>query len=197
MPTSAELGILALSLKVALVGLAASLPLAVAIAFLLARKDFPGKTLFDALVHLPLVLPPVVVGFGLLILFGTQGPVGRLLEPLGIVFTELGPDYLRGTMPVDARTHQPFGLLHGGASVALAETLGSTAGGLCVGPDEGVVGIEINANHLAGVREGLVTGTARPLHVGRSTQVWEIRIEDAEGRLACVSRLTLAVIRRR
>ena len=119
------------------------------------------------------------------------------MEPLGIVFSELGPDYLRATMPVDARTRQPYGLLHGGASVLLAETLGSTAGGLCVGGDEGVVGIEINANHLAAVREGTVTATARPLHVGRSTQVWEIRIEDEGGRLACVSRLTLAVIRRR
>src|SRR6478752_1694887 len=114
---------------------------------------------------------------------------GTAMEPLGIVFSEIGPDYLRGTMPVDARTRQPYGLLHGGASVLLAETLGSTAGGLCVGEDEGVVGIEINANHIAGVRDGLVTGTARPLHVGRSTQVWEIRIEDGRGRLACVSRL--------
>ena len=121
---------------------------------------------------------------------------GTAIESLGIVFTELGPDFLRGTMPVDARTHQPYGLLHGGASVLLAETLGSTAGGLCVPPGQGVVGIEINANHLRGVREGLVTGTARPLHVGRSTQVWEIRIEDAAGRLACVSRLTLAVVAR-
>src|SRR6187402_756627 len=86
MPTAAELEILGLSLKVALVGLAASLPFAIAIAFVLARKDFPGKTLFDAFVHLPLVLPPVVVGFALLVLFGTQGPIGRLLEPLGIVF---------------------------------------------------------------------------------------------------------------
>ena len=119
---------------------------------------------------------------------------GTAMEPLGIVFTEIGPDYLRGTMPVDARTRQPYGLLHGGASVLLAETLGSTAGGLCVDEGQGVVGIEINANHLAGVREGLVTGTARPLHVGRSTQVWDIRIEDERGRLACISRLTLAVI---
>jgi molybdate transport system permease protein len=85
MPTAAELGILALSLKVALWGLAASLPVAIAVAFVLARKDFPGKTLFDAAVHLPLVLPPVVVGFALLVLFGTQGPIGRMLEPLGIV----------------------------------------------------------------------------------------------------------------
>jgi uncharacterized protein (TIGR00369 family) len=119
---------------------------------------------------------------------------GTAMEPLGIVFTELGTDYLRGSMPVDARTRQPYGLLHGGASVLLAETLGSTAGGLCVEEGQGVVGIEINANHLAGVREGRVTGTARPLHVGRSTQVWEIRIEDGRGRLACISRLTLAVI---
>jgi uncharacterized protein (TIGR00369 family) len=119
---------------------------------------------------------------------------GTAMEPLGIVFTELGSDYLRGTMPVDARTRQPYGLLHGGASVLLAETLGSTAGGLCVEAGQGVVGIEINANHLAGVREGVVTGTARALHVGRSTQVWEIRIEDERDRLACISRLTLAVI---
>ncbi len=119
------------------------------------------------------------------------------MVPLGIEFTEVGADYVRGTMPVDARTHQPFGLLHGGASVLLAETLGSTAGGLCVDEGQGVVGIEINANHLVGVREGKVTGTARPLHVGRSTQVWEIRIEDDQGRLACISRLTLAVVSRR
>ena len=119
---------------------------------------------------------------------------GTAMEPLGIVFTEIGPDYLRATMPVDARTRQPYGLLHGGASVLLAETLGSSAGMLCVGEGEGCVGVEINANHLRGVREGLVTGTARPLHVGRQTQVWEIRIEDERGKLVCVSRLTLAVI---
>jgi len=122
---------------------------------------------------------------------------GTAMEPLGILFTELGPDWLRATMPVDARTRQPYGLLHGGASVLLAETLGSTAGGLCVAEDQGVVGIEINANHLRAVREGHVVGTARPLHVGARTQVWEIRIEDEAGRLVCVSRLTLAVIARR
>ncbi|MDR6990013.1 MULTISPECIES: hotdog fold thioesterase [Luteimonas] len=116
------------------------------------------------------------------------------IAALGIVFTEIGPDYLRATMPVDARTHQPFGLLHGGASALLAETLGSSAGGLSAPDGHGVVGIEINANHLRGVRAGLVTGTARPLHVGRSTQVWEIRIEDAKGKLVCISRLTLAVV---
>ena len=113
---------------------------------------------------------------------------------LGIVFTAIGPDYLRATMPVDARTRQPYGLLHGGASVLLAETLGSSAGNLCVPDGSLCVGVEINANHLLALREGLVTGTARPLHVGRSTQVWEIRIEDAGGRLACISRLTLAVV---
>lgn len=123
---------------------------------------------------------------------------GTLVGALGIVITEAGSDFLRGTMPVDERTKQPFGLLHGGASVALAETLGSLAGWLCR-PDDGstVVGIEINANHLRGMREGVVTGTARPLHLGSSTQVWEIRIENTDGGLVCISRLTLAVVARR
>jgi len=116
------------------------------------------------------------------------------IESLGIAFTEIGTDYVRATMPVDARTHQPYGLLHGGASVLLAETLGSMAGGLCVAEGQAVVGIEINANHVRGVRSGLVTGTARALHVGRNTHVWEIRIEDERGHLVCVSRITLAVI---
>ena len=115
---------------------------------------------------------------------------------LGIEFTEIGPDFLRATMPVDARTRQPYGLLHGGASVLLAETLGSTAGNLCVPEDRICVGIEINANHVRGAREGVVTGSARALHVGASTHVWEIRIEDARGRLVCISRLTLAVVAR-
>lgn len=119
-----------------------------------------------------------------------------LIAHLGIVFTEAGPDWLRATMPVDARTLQPYGLLHGGASVVLAETLGSSAGNLCVGSDRICVGLEINANHLRAARAGVVTGTARPLHVGRATQVWEIRIEDAAGKPVCVSRLTLAVIAR-
>lgn len=116
------------------------------------------------------------------------------MEPLGIVFTEIGQDFLRATMPVDARTRQPYGLLHGGASVLLAETLGSTGGNLCVPEGRACVGVEINANHLRAVREGIVTGTARPLHVGGRTQVWEIRIEDAADRLVCISRLTLAVM---
>ena len=118
---------------------------------------------------------------------------GTLMEALGITFTELGDGFLRATMPVDARTHQPYGLLHGGASVALAETLGSSAGVLMAGGNA-VVGLEINANHLRAVRSGIVTGTARPLHVGRSTQVWEIRIEDAAGKPVCISRITLAVL---
>jgi 1,4-dihydroxy-2-naphthoyl-CoA hydrolase len=118
-----------------------------------------------------------------------------MMETLGIRFTGVGDDWVRGTMPVDHRTHQPFGLLHGGASVVLAETLGSTAALLTLDTDKEVaVGLDINANHVRGVREGLVTGTARALHLGRSTQVWEIRIENAEGGLVCISRLTMAVI---
>jgi 1,4-dihydroxy-2-naphthoyl-CoA hydrolase len=118
---------------------------------------------------------------------------GTLMAALGIEFTELGDGFLRATMPVDARTHQPYGLLHGGASVALAETLGSSAGALMAGGNA-VVGLEINANHLRAVRSGIVTGTARPVHVGRSTQVWEIRIEDEAGKPVCISRITLAVL---
>lgn len=121
---------------------------------------------------------------------------GNSIEHLGIVFTDIGHDHIRATMPVDSRTKQPYGLLHGGASVLLAETLGSSAGNLCVGEDEVCVGIEINANHLRAARDGVVTGTARPVHVGSRTQVWDIRIEDERGRLVCVSRLTLAVVPR-
>ena len=119
---------------------------------------------------------------------------GTAMQALGIAFTQIGPDFLRGTMPVDARTRQPYGLLHGGASVVLAETLGSSAGNLCAPEGRLCVGIEINANHVRAVRDGTVTGTARALHVGGSTQVWEIRVEDDHGRLICISRLTLAVV---
>lgn len=120
-----------------------------------------------------------------------------LMEALGIRFVEVGEDFLAATMPVDARTHQPLGLLHGGASAALAETLGSAAANCCLdAATEYAVGLEINANHLRGLREGEVTGSARPLHLGRRTQVWETRIEDEAGRLVCVSRLTLAVVPR-
>jgi uncharacterized protein (TIGR00369 family) len=106
----------------------------------------------------------------------------------------VGTDFLRATMPVDERTRQPLGLLHGGASVALAETLGSVAAHCCLSEDRAAVGVEVNANHVRSVRSGRVTGTVRPVHVGRSTQVWQIRIVDDEGRLVCQSRLTLAVV---
>jgi len=120
-----------------------------------------------------------------------------MLEQLDIRFTEVGDDYVVATMPVDARTHQPFGLLHGGATAALSETLGSMAANCCLDLDtEYAVGLEINANHLRSVRRGKVTGTARPVHLGRRTQVWETKIEDDAGRLVCVSRLTLAVLPR-
>lgn len=120
-----------------------------------------------------------------------------LVEHLGIRVIEVGDDFLRGTMPVDARTHQPFGLLHGGASVALAETLGSLAANMTLdGTREMAVGLDINANHVRAVTSGIVIGTARVLHRGRTTQVWEIRIEDEHGRLTCISRLTIAVVPR-
>ena len=114
---------------------------------------------------------------------------------LGIEFTEIGPDFLRARMPVDERTRQPYGILHGGASVALAETLGSTAAGLVVDPDKyRVVGQEINANHVRAVSNGFVIGTARPHHVGKRSHVWEIRITDEQERLVCISRLTMFVL---
>ncbi|OOG53734.1 hotdog fold thioesterase [Rhodanobacter sp. C03] len=118
-----------------------------------------------------------------------------MMETLGIRISAIGDDWLQGTMPVDHRTHQPYGLLHGGASVVLAETLGSSAAMLTLDPEkELAVGLDINANHIRGVRSGIVTGTARMLHIGRSTQVWEIRIESEEGALVCISRITMAVV---
>lgn len=120
-----------------------------------------------------------------------------LVEHLGMRLTEIGPDYLRGTLPVDRRTHQTMGILHGGASAALAETLGSIAGNLCVDTTRFVcVGQEINANHVRPIASGEVTGTARPIHIGRRTQVWQIEIRDPRERLVCISRLTLAVLAR-
>lgn len=116
---------------------------------------------------------------------------------LGIEFTAIGPDWLSARMPVDRRTIQPFRLLHGGASVLLAEALGSCAANMCVDQrSEFCVGLDINANHVRAVRSGWVTGTARPLHVGKTTQVWEIRIVDQSERLVCASRLTIAVQRK-
>lgn len=117
-----------------------------------------------------------------------------MAEHLDIRVTAIGDDFIQATMPVDHRTHQPFGLLHGGASVALAETIGSIAAHLAAPAGSQVVGLEINANHLRGVREGRVTGTAKPLRIGRTTQVWDIRIVDAAGCLVCVSRITMAVL---
>lgn len=114
---------------------------------------------------------------------------------LGMEFHAVGDDWVTARMPVDDRTRQPYGRLHGGASVALAETVGSMAGSMVVDPDRfGVVGMEINANHLRPVREGWVYGTARPEALGRTTQVWSIRIEDDAGKLVCISRFTAAVI---
>jgi 1,4-dihydroxy-2-naphthoyl-CoA hydrolase len=124
--------------------------------------------------------------------------VGLLAPHLGIEFTEWGADYLRGTMPVEARTHQPMGYLHGGASLVLAETLGSVAANFVVDRARfRCLGQEINANHLRPVSEGLVTGTARPFHIGTRSQVWSIEIRDAAERMVCVSRLTIAVVDRR
>ncbi len=118
-----------------------------------------------------------------------------MVEHLGITITELGDDYLAGTLPVDHRTIQPMGILHGGASVALAETLGSIAANLVVDPQKQYcVGLDINANHIRAARSGLVTGKAKPLHLGSSTQVWSIEITDEEQRLVCISRLTMAVL---
>lgn len=114
---------------------------------------------------------------------------------IGIEFVDCGDDWLKARMPVDSRTHQPFGRLHGGASVALAETLGSMAGAMVVDPGQFLtVGLEINANHVRPVRDGWVYATARPEAIGRTTHVWSIRIEDEAGKLVCVSRITLAVI---
>lgn len=116
---------------------------------------------------------------------------------LGMEFTEIGEDFLKGRMPVDHRTRQPYGLLHGGASVALAETIGSVGAAYVVDPNKYIaVGLEINANHVRGVREGYVTGTARPAHIGKTTQVWEIRITDDRDKLVCISRLTVAILPR-
>jgi len=114
---------------------------------------------------------------------------------LGIEFTEIGRDYLRARMPVDQRTIQPTGILHGGASVVLAETLGSVGAFLCIDPAQKTcVGIEINANHVRPVQEGYVIGTAKPVHLGTSTQIWEIRIANEQDKLVCISRLTLAIL---
>ena len=122
-----------------------------------------------------------------------------MTDNLGIEYVEMGDDFITAKMPVDHRTVQPFRILHGGASVALAETLGSVAAILCLEPDskKQVVGVEINANHLSSAREGTwVYGTVKPIRVGRTMQVWNIEIKDEQGKLVCISRLTIAVVER-
>ena len=116
---------------------------------------------------------------------------------LGIELTAFGPDWLQGRMPVDERTRQPYGILHGGASVVLAETLGSFASGMCIDAETSIcVGQEVNANHLRPISQGWVTGVARPFHLGRSSMVWGIELTDEAGKLTCIARLTVAVVAR-
>ena len=118
-------------------------------------------------------------------------------EYIGISFSELGTDYLKATMPVDHRTKQPYGLLHGGASCVLAETLGSVASAMVIDPDKFIcVGLEINANHIRSARSGIVTGITTPIHIGTSTHVWDIKIYDEREKLVCVSRLTVAILKK-
>jgi 1,4-dihydroxy-2-naphthoyl-CoA hydrolase len=118
-----------------------------------------------------------------------------LVSTVGIKFLEKGDDFLSATMPVDERTKQPMGLLHGGASVVLAETIGSTASYMTLDDSCYSVGLEINANHLKSASKGFVTGVVRPVHLGRTTQVWNISITNEEGKLICTSRLTMAVLK--
>ena len=119
-------------------------------------------------------------------------------EYIGIELTEQGEDFLKGTMPVDHRTKQAYGLLHGGASVTLAETIGSIASAMVIDPSKFYcVGLEINANHIRSATQGYVTGIARPIHLGNSTHVWDIRITNEEGKLTCISRLTVAILQRK
>ncbi|MEI6265669.1 MAG: hotdog fold thioesterase [Sphingobacteriia bacterium] len=117
---------------------------------------------------------------------------------LGIELTEIGPDFLKARMPVDDRTRQPYGLLHGGASLVLAETLGSFGAAMVIDLNEFIcVGQEINANHLRSVRSGFVTGISKPIHIGSSSQVWDIKIYDDHERIICVSRITVAVMKKK
>ena len=120
--------------------------------------------------------------------------VGTAVAHLGIEFLEVGADFIRARAPVDARTKQPAGILHGGVSVVLAETLGSCGAAFAAPPESRAVGLDINANHLRSASSGWVTGIARPVHVGRSTHVWHIDVTDEQGRLTCVSRITMAIL---
>ncbi len=117
-----------------------------------------------------------------------------MVQHVGIEFTAVGDDFIEARMPVDDRTKQPFGLLHGGASVTLAETLGSIGAYHCIEADKVCVGLEINANHIRAARKGWVLGRATPLHIGRTTHVWEIRLSDDEGNVTCISRLTMMIL---
>ena len=118
-----------------------------------------------------------------------------MLEQLGIVITELGDDFIVGTMPVDHRTHQPMGLLHGGASAALIESLGSLGSALSVDRNLfTIVGVEVNANHIRGVKSGIVTATAKLVHGGKTTHVWQADIKDESGKLVCTGRLTVLIV---
>ncbi len=120
---------------------------------------------------------------------------GTICEQLGIVVTEVGDDFIKGTMPADARTFQPFGVVHGGANVVLAESLGSIGGAHVIDVSQAVcLGQEVSATHLRPVSSGLVTGIAKPIHLGRRSQVWEIRLENDQGKLTCISKLTLAIV---
>ena len=121
---------------------------------------------------------------------------GGMTKHIGLEFTEVGPDFLKAKMPVDQRTTQPFGILHGGASCVLSESLGSVAAWMTIDPDKfRAVGLEINANHIRAVTEGFVVGTCKPIHVGKRTQVWQTDIvEESTGKRVCISRLTVAII---
>lgn len=122
---------------------------------------------------------------------------GTMCEHVGMEVTEIGDDYIKARLPVDERTRQHMGIIHGGASVVLAETIGSIAAGMCCPPQHYIVGLEINANHVRAGKPPYVEGTVRPLHIGASTMLWDIRIHDADGKLVCVSRLTTAVLKMR
>ena len=124
----------------------------------------------------------------------TRNHVDTVVERLGIEFLEVGDDFIRARVPVDGRTRQPYGLLHGGVSVVLAETLGSCGAAYSCPADHRAVGLDINANHLRGATEGWVTGTTRPVHIGRTTQVWQIDLQDDAGRPTCASRITMAIL---
>lgn len=124
-------------------------------------------------------------------------PKGHIGEVLGIEFLEIGDDFISARMPVNEKTHQPYGILHGGASVVLAETLGSVASNLIVNSEKYIaVGLEVNANHLRPVKSGFVKGICKPIHIGGKTHVWDIRLYDDRGKMNCISRLTVAIVPR-